>query len=626
MGNAAIVFRRTILCEVCKSDLEGGDILVGPPRSPDGECARQQTLNQIGNGLTLALATAGSGEGGKGVNEGENENVTRNSDDVPVYIRKVPLRRKLTQACDDEGPLIPKELEEELDKEDEEREAKKEETQRREKSSETKVKESKTHDYDRNDRDGNPNATADEKKYPYSVRKKEASMTTLSPTLPSLSSGQMSTSASAWASSKTVPYVTINAAHTSDITHCAFSPRSDQLATCSNDTTIMIWNPATMKRIHVLEGHHGKVCMCKYSPAAASSSTRPSSSSSSINDILASVSYDASAILWDTQSGCVLFRLRGHRRRVWACDFTHDGTFLLTASGDNTLILWNCETGDIADTLEEHSSIVNSCACAPRGATQSSSSVATQGVVASGSFDKTVVLWHHDSTTGKVTSRQRLDGHASFVYSVAFTADGKTLASTSQDKSVRIWDVATGNVRNVLDTTHTREVILCAFSAATSNLALSTMITCSGADPKAVVWYPSKGRVRRILPIAEDAGAVLSCCVSGDGSMVAVGDSSGTVTTWTRCGDVGSTTTTTSSSLDGKVSSPSSSKISETEEDIRHDVVGSVCLHENGGPIRACAFSPDAQMFASCASDGTISLVSFSVSGGCDGAVLGSST
>jgi len=60
--------------------------------------------------------------------------------------------------------------------------------------------------------------------------------------------------------------------------------------------------------------------------------------------------------------------------------------------------------------------------------------------LASGSYDMTVRLW--DSTTG--AERCALKGHSDGVMTVAFSPDGKTLASGSYDKTVRLWNSTTG--------------------------------------------------------------------------------------------------------------------------------------------------------------------------------------
>jgi WD40 repeat protein len=156
---------------------------------------------------------------------------------------------------------------------------------------------------------------------------------------------------------------------------------------------------------------------------------------------LAAGSYDKTINLWDVTSGKKTRTLEGNTGTgsVHSVAFSPDGKTLASACQDNSgsqdnppashggmIRLWNVSSGQNTATLQDHAGLVWSVAFSPDGKT-----------LASGNHDKTIRLW--DVTSGKNTAT--LKGHTGPVHSVAFSPDGKTLASGSCDSTIKLWDV-----------------------------------------------------------------------------------------------------------------------------------------------------------------------------------------
>ncbi len=136
--------------------------------------------------------------------------------------------------------------------------------------------------------------------------------------------------------------------------------------------------------------------------------------------------------------------------------------------------------------------------------------------LASGSEDKTVRLW--DLASGR--EQQRLEGHTDRVSSVAFSPDGKSLASGSQDKTVRLWDLASGREQARLEG-HTSMVSSVAFSPDGKTLASGSW------DNTVRLWAVASGREQARL--GGHTNWVLSVAFSPDGKTLASGSRDATV-------------------------------------------------------------------------------------------------
>ena len=113
----------------------------------------------------------------------------------------------------------------------------------------------------------------------------------------------------------------------------------------------------------------------------------------------------------------------------------------------------------------------------------------------------------------KIEAKQILRGHKGAVYSLAYSPDGKTLASSGADWTVRLWDVATGKERATLKG-HRGWVNCVAFSPDGGKVA-------SGGSDKTVRLWGIQGKSRGVL--RGHQGAIHTLAFSEDGKRLAVG-------------------------------------------------------------------------------------------------------
>jgi RNA polymerase sigma factor (sigma-70 family) len=143
---------------------------------------------------------------------------------------------------------------------------------------------------------------------------------------------------------------------------------------------------------------------------------------------LASGSRDETIRLWDVASGRQRVQLPGDRQVVWYVLFSPDGKTLVSVAG--AIVLWDVSTRKERQRLRGDPSGQMQCvAFSPDGK-----------LLASGAQDRLIRLW--DVATG--TEVRQIEARQGWVRSVAFSPDGKHLASGGQDKTPRLWEVASG--------------------------------------------------------------------------------------------------------------------------------------------------------------------------------------
>ncbi|CAL1145388.1 unnamed protein product, partial [Cladocopium goreaui] len=205
--------------------------------------------------------------------------------------------------------------------------------------------------------------------------------------------------------------------HGAELHSAAVSPDGKFLGTAGADGQVILWQREPLDVEFNLQGHQGQVYPIRFCPVSSS---------------LFSASGDATARLWDICSGQELLCLRGHRRDVNACAVSPDGHVLATGSDDYCFATWDRRTGQQLQHWdgrrgEGHSGRVYAVAFEGTGR-----------YLATGAVDKKAKIW--DLRKGGPGGRcLHAFSHTDLVNSVEFSADGKLVASASDDAFVHVW-------------------------------------------------------------------------------------------------------------------------------------------------------------------------------------------
>ncbi|HRX84106.1 MAG TPA: protein kinase [Phycisphaerae bacterium] len=221
--------------------------------------------------------------------------------------------------------------------------------------------------------------------------------------------------------------------------------------------------------------------------------------------LVASVSHDRTLRLWDGYTLAPLGVLDGHNAEIANIQFNSNGTQIATVGEglDRAIRVWDIAPARDPAVLRGHTSYVYPVAVSPDGRT-----------IASGGWDNTIRLWDADTRAARATFR----GCTSHLVALTFSPDGLRLLSASDGGTLRVWEVATG--REIRAYQPGRAVRFAAF------VADSVRVRWTGAEATAItVWDTDTGECsqRLFAELARMPGR----SVSADGRFAVITTSGG---------------------------------------------------------------------------------------------------
>ena len=199
---------------------------------------------------------------------------------------------------------------------------------------------------------------------------------------------------------------------------------------------------------------------------------------------LRTTSADGTVRQWDSETGReAVAPYERHIGDVVTAVYSPDGLWIASAGTDRTIRVWEAANRNDVAVLHGHTGVVTDLAFTADGRRLASTSQSGRQEF---TCDGTVRIWEVTRNADAFVLR----GHTSYIYPVAYSPDGQWIASGGWDKIVRLWDAATGESCAIFR--HSGEVRALAFSPDSSWL-----ISACEAEEALRIWNVATGQLQK---------------------------------------------------------------------------------------------------------------------------------